>query len=65
MSVDAHEAMAFLKAGLAHIPNVLADPAPSVEILTFNLRRDRCLAVRPFCNNKDYWQVYFDNQQAD
>jgi small conductance mechanosensitive channel len=57
--VDPHQAIALLKAGLAKIPSVLADPAPSVEILTFNLAGP-VLAVRPFCNNKDYWQVYFD-----
>jgi small conductance mechanosensitive channel len=58
-SVDPHQAIAILKAGLAKIPNVLADPAPGVEILTFNLAGP-VLAVRPFCNNDHYWQVYFD-----
>jgi small conductance mechanosensitive channel len=57
--VDPHQAVSILKAGLGKIPNVLADPAPSVEILTFTLAGP-VLAVRPFCNNKDYWQVYFD-----
>jgi small conductance mechanosensitive channel len=57
--VDPHQATALLKAGLSKIPNVLADPAPSVEILTFNLAGP-VLAVRPFCNNTHYWQVYFD-----
>jgi small conductance mechanosensitive channel len=57
--VDPHQAITVLKAGLKKIPNVLADPAPSVEILTFNLAGPE-LAVRPFCNNRDYWQVYFD-----
>jgi small conductance mechanosensitive channel len=57
-SVDPHQAIAILKAGLAKIPNVLTDPAPSVEVLTFTLAGP-VLAVRPFCNNKDYWQVYF------
>lgn len=57
--VDPHQAIAVLKSGLIKIPNVLADPAPSVEILSFNLAGP-LLAVRPFCNNKDYWQVYFD-----
>jgi small conductance mechanosensitive channel len=56
---DPHQAIAILKAGLGKIPNVLVDPAPSVEILTFSLAGP-VLAVRPFCNNKDYWQVYFD-----
>jgi small conductance mechanosensitive channel len=58
--VDPHQAISVLKAGLAKIPNVLADPAPSVEILTFTLAGP-VLAVRPFCNNRDYWQVYFDS----
>jgi small conductance mechanosensitive channel len=57
--VDPHKAMAILKEGLARIPNVLSNPAPCAEILTFNLAGP-VLAVRPFCNNKDYWQVYFD-----
>jgi small conductance mechanosensitive channel len=58
-AVDPHQAVAILQNGLKKIPNVLADPAPSVEILSFNLAGPT-LAVRPFCNNKDYWQVYFD-----
>jgi small conductance mechanosensitive channel len=57
--VDPHQAIAILKAGLMKIPNVMPDPAPSVEILTFNLAGP-VLAVRPFCNNEHYWQVYFD-----
>jgi small conductance mechanosensitive channel len=57
--VDPHKAIAVLKAGIVNIPNVLADPAPSVEILTFSLAGP-VLAVRPFCKNQDYWQVYFD-----
>ncbi len=57
--VDPHQAMALLRSGLLKIPNVLPDPAPSVEILTFTLAGP-VLAVRPFCNNAHYWQVYFD-----
>jgi small conductance mechanosensitive channel len=57
--VDPHQAMALLRAGLLKIPNVLPEPAPSVEILTFTLAGP-VLAVRPFCNNAHYWQVYFD-----
>ena len=55
---DPHQAIAVLKAELKKIPNVVAVPEPSVEILTFTLAGP-VLAVRPFCNNKDYWQVYF------
>jgi small conductance mechanosensitive channel len=57
--VDPHQAIAALKTGLAKVPNTLRDPAPVVEILTFNLAGP-VLAVRPFCRNEDYWQVYFD-----
>ena len=57
--VDPHQAIAVLRSGLKKIANVAADPAPSVEILTFDLAGP-VLAVRPYCNNKDYWQVYID-----
>jgi small conductance mechanosensitive channel len=60
--VDVHTAMAVLKKALAAIPNVMPSPAPDVEILTFNLAGP-VLAVRPYCNNKDYWQVYFDTNR--
>ncbi len=60
--VDVHVAMAALKKALAGIPNVMTTPAPDVEILTFNLAGP-VLAVRPYCNNKDYWQVYFDTNR--
>ncbi len=60
--VDVHVAMASLKKALAGIPNVITNPAPDVEILTFTLAGP-VLAVRPYCNNKDYWQVYFDTNR--
>ncbi len=60
--VDVHAAMAMLKKAVAGIPNVMTAPAPDVEILTFNLA-GTVLAVRPYCNNKDYWQVYFDTNR--
>jgi small conductance mechanosensitive channel len=60
--VDVHAAIALLKKELAAIPNVITSPAPDVEILTFNLAGP-VLAVRPYCNNKDYWQVYFDTNR--
>jgi len=61
-NVDVHAAVALLKKALAEIPNVMTTPAPDVEILTFNLAGP-VLAVRPYCNNKDYWQVYFDTNR--
>ncbi|HZO42315.1 MAG TPA: mechanosensitive ion channel family protein, partial [Methylomirabilota bacterium] len=60
--VDVKEAVAMLKDRLAKIPNVLGDPAPVVEILQFTLQGP-VLAVRPFCNNAHYWQVYFDTNR--
>jgi len=60
--VDPAAAVALLKPALAQVPNVMAEPAPDVEILTFNLAGP-VLAVRPYCNNQHYWQVYFDTNR--
>src|SRR6185295_11328925 len=62
-SVDPAEASTRLRAALPKIANVLADPKPDVEILTFN-ERGPVLAVRPYCTNANYWQVYFDTNAA-
>jgi small conductance mechanosensitive channel len=61
--VDPMEAIARLRPVIAAIPNVLADPAPTLEILEFNTRGS-LLVVRPFTNNAHYWQVYFDTNRA-
>jgi small conductance mechanosensitive channel len=58
-TVDHAQAIRLLKERLAKIPNVLAEPAPDVEILEFNLAGP-VLAVRPYVKNDNYWQVYFD-----
>jgi small conductance mechanosensitive channel len=42
---------------------VLKTPAPDVTILSFN-PFGPVLAVRPFCHNDNYWQVYFDTNAA-
>src|SRR5262245_45133810 len=52
-----------LKDRLAAIANVCKTPAPDVTILTFN-PFGPVLAVRPYCNNDHYWQVYFDSNMA-
>jgi len=62
-TVDPKDAIARLRARVAQIPNVMPSPAPSVEILEFN-PAGTVIAVRPFCHNKDYWQVYFDTNTA-
>ena len=61
-SVDHRIAIQMLRERLAAIPNVLAKPAPDVEILSFNLAGP-LLAVRPYCHNDNYWQVYFDGNK--
>ena len=60
--VDHREAINLLKAGLTKIPNVLQQPVPDVEILQFT-PAGPVLAVRPYCKNQDYWQVYFDTNR--
>lgn len=62
-TVDPADAIARLRPVLAKIPNVMADPQPDVKILTFN-ERGPLLAVRPYCSNAHYWQVYFDTNEA-
>jgi small conductance mechanosensitive channel len=61
--VDHNQAIALLKAKISEIPHVISEPAPDVEILTFNLAGP-VLAVRPYCNNTHYWQVFFDTNKA-
>jgi small conductance mechanosensitive channel len=61
--VDPLEAVAKLKPAIAAVPNVLADPAPTIEILDFN-ERGTVLAVRPYCHTDHYWQVWFDTNKA-
>lgn len=55
--------MQLLRAKLATLPNVLPQPAVEVEILDFTLVGP-VLAVRPFCHNDHYWQVYFDGNRT-
>ncbi len=62
-SVDPTDAVRRLKEALPKIANVVAEPKPDVEILTFN-ERGPVLAVRPYCNTAHYWQVYFDTNLA-
>lgn len=62
-SVDTADAVTRLKNALERVPNVLARPPADVEILSFN-ERGPVLAVRPYCNNEHYWQVYFDTNRV-
>lgn len=59
---DHRQAIQMLKERLAKIPNVVSSPAADVEILTFT-PYGPVLAVRPYCANEHYWQVYFDTNR--
>jgi len=62
-SVDPLDAIARFKAAVAKIPNVVASPAPEVNILDINLV-GTVISVRPYCHTDHYWQVYFDTNEA-
>jgi len=61
--VDPLDAIARLKPAIAAIPNVMAKPAPDIEILQFT-PEGPLLCVRPYCHTDHYWQVYFDVHKA-
>jgi small conductance mechanosensitive channel len=62
-TVDHNVAIRILRERVSKIPNVLADPAPVLEIQEFTSFGPK-LAVRPFCHNDHYWQVYFDTNRV-
>jgi small conductance mechanosensitive channel len=62
-SVDPLQAIAKLKAAVAKIPNVAAEPAPEVNLLDMNLMGP-VISVRPYTHTRHYWQVYFDTNEA-
>ena len=57
------DASARFRAAIAKIPNVVAQPAPEVSLLDMNLVGP-VIAVRPFANTSNYWQVYFETNEA-
>src|SRR5574343_1412892 len=62
-AADHRAAMALLREKVGALPNVLTTPAVDVEILEFTLVGP-VLAVRPYCHNDHYWQVYFDTNKT-
>jgi small conductance mechanosensitive channel len=52
-------AIVILKQRIGALPNVLVTPAVEVSILEVS-PAGPVLAVRPYCSNVHYWQVYFD-----
>lgn len=62
-TVDVARAIQLLKHRIHTIPNVTINPPPDVEVLRFT-PMGPVLAVRPYCNNTHYWQVYFDTNRS-
>jgi small conductance mechanosensitive channel len=61
-AVDHRIAIALLKERLATVPNVLATPAPDVDVLEFTAAGPK-LCVRPYCRPEHYWDVYFETNR--
>jgi small conductance mechanosensitive channel len=64
---DSEAVIMRLRRRLRQIPHLLDTPVPIVEILSFNVVGTSVapvLAVRPFCRNEHYMQVYFDTTRA-
>ena len=62
-TVNPKEVMTLLTERISAIPNVLKTPAPDVEILEFSTS-GVTMVVRPYCDNANYWQVYFDTNRV-
>ena len=62
-SVDPRPAIEMLRQKISAIPAVLSSPAPEIDVLEFTLAGP-VLAVRPFCTNENYWDVYFATNAA-
>lgn len=62
-TVNVGNAIRLLKQRIQAIPNVSTTPPADVEVLKFT-PFGPLLAVRPYCNNLNYWQVYFDTNRA-
>ena len=61
-TVDPQKAIQLIRARIAGVKNVLSSPEPVIEILELS-REGTMIAVRPFCKNENYWQVYFDTNR--
>jgi small conductance mechanosensitive channel len=61
-SADVAKAISLLKEGVKRVPNQVEGKEADVEVLEFSERGPR-LAVRPYTNTANYWQVYFDTNR--
>jgi small conductance mechanosensitive channel len=62
-AADPKQAIAALKQRMKQIPNMIEKPEPDVAIASFT-PVGPVLTVRPYTNNSNYWQVYFDANLA-
>jgi small conductance mechanosensitive channel len=62
-ATNATQVVTALKERILRIPNVLNSPEPDIVISSFTLVGP-VLAIRPYCSNSHYWQVYFDTNMA-
>ena len=61
--VDPLAAITLLREAITAIPNVATSPAPEINLLDFQ-PQGPVISVRPYTNNANYWQVYFDTNEA-
>ena len=61
-SADVAQAIKLLKEGIKSVPNQMEGVEADVEVLEFSERGPR-LAVRPYTEVTNYWQVYFDTNR--
>lgn len=61
--VDSGSAVLQMRREISAIPNVLTTPPPDIDVVGFT-PSGALLAVRPYCDNKHYWQVFFDTNRA-
>ena len=61
--VDALDAIKRFKAAVALIPNVSKDMPPEVKLLDIQLEGPQN-SVRPYTHTDNYWQIYFDTNEA-
>ena len=61
-SADVAQAIKLLKEAIKSVPNQMDGVEADVEVLEFSERGPR-LAVRPYTEVTNYWQVYFDTNR--
>lgn len=63
VGVDPLDAIARFKEAVAKVPNVSSEMPPEVNLLDIRLEGPQ-ISVRPYTHTDNYWQVYFDTNEA-